>query len=102
MLRRCARPSRRATPRRTPRLSLIHIFSAAQLDRLCGKLEREFDLSALREYTVEAGRPDTITAEKLRTLRAHGVDRLSAVSYTHLDVYKRQPTDQVPTRPLIS
>ena len=25
-----------------------------------------FDLSSLREYTVEAGRPDTITAEKLR------------------------------------
>ena len=52
-------------------------LSAAQLDRLCAALEREFDLSALREYTVEAGRPDTITAEKLRVLRAPGVGRVS-------------------------
>ena len=52
-------------------------LTAAQLDRLCTALERRFDLSALREYTVEAGRPDTITEEKLRVLRAHGVDRVS-------------------------
>ncbi|MDO4989709.1 MAG: coproporphyrinogen dehydrogenase HemZ [Eubacteriales bacterium] len=52
-------------------------LTAAQLDRLCTVLEANFDLAALREYTVEAGRPDTITAEKLRVLRAHGVDRVS-------------------------
>ena len=52
-------------------------LTAEQLDRLCTALEASFDLSALREYTVEAGRPDTITAEKLRVLRAHGVDRVS-------------------------
>ena len=52
-------------------------LSAQQLDRLCAVLAREFDLSALREYTVEAGRPDTITEEKLRVLRKHGVDRVS-------------------------
>ena len=52
-------------------------LSSAQLERVCTKLERCFDLSALREYTVEAGRPDTITEEKLRVLRAHGVDRVS-------------------------
>lgn len=52
-------------------------LSAPQLDELCTALERAFDLSALREYTVEAGRPDTITAEKLRVLRAHGVTRVS-------------------------
>ena len=51
-------------------------LNAAQLDRLCTALEREFDLGALREYTVEAGRPDTITEDKLRVLRAHGVDRV--------------------------
>ena len=28
-------------------------------------MEQQFDLSALRDYTVEAGRPDTITPEKL-------------------------------------
>ena len=52
-------------------------LTAAQLERLCAALEAGFDLSALREYTVEAGRPDTITEEKLRVLRAHGVDRVS-------------------------
>ena len=52
-------------------------LNAVQLERLCTKLEECFDLSALREYTVEAGRPDTISEDKLRVLRAHGVDRLS-------------------------
>ncbi|MDY5565196.1 MAG: coproporphyrinogen dehydrogenase HemZ, partial [Candidatus Limivicinus sp.] len=52
-------------------------LSASQLDELCTWLAAEFDLSALREYTVEAGRPDTITEEKLQVLRRHGVDRLS-------------------------
>ena len=60
-------------------------LSAAQLDRLCAALEREFDLSALREYTVEAGRPDTITAEKLRVLHAHGVGRVSVNPQTMSD-----------------
>ena len=52
-------------------------LSPAQLDRLLGELETRFDLSACGEITVEAGRPDTITAEKLAVLRAHGVTRVS-------------------------
>ena len=60
-------------------------LTAAQLDRLCAVLAREFDLSALREYTVEAGRPDTITEEKLRVLRRHGVDRVSVNPQTMSD-----------------
>lgn len=52
-------------------------LSAQQLDRLLRALERQFDLSHLVEYTVEAGRPDTVTAEKLRVLRGHGVSRVS-------------------------
>ena len=60
-------------------------LSAEQLDRLCTVLEDRFDLSALREYTVEAGRPDTITAEKLQVLRAHGVDRISVNPQTMSD-----------------
>ena len=60
-------------------------LSAAQLDRVCSRLEKCFDLSALREFTVEAGRPDTITEEKLRTLRAHGVDRVSVNPQTMSD-----------------
>jgi len=60
-------------------------LSAAQLERLCAKLEREFDLSALREYTVEAGRPDTISLDKLETLRARGVGRVSVNPQTMSD-----------------
>ena len=60
-------------------------LSAEQLDRLCGALEAAFDLSALREYTVEAGRPDTITAEKLAVLKAHGVTRVSVNPQTMSD-----------------
>ena len=60
-------------------------LSAEQLEGLCTALEERFDLSALREYTVEAGRPDTIDAEKLRVLRAHGVDRVSVNPQTMSD-----------------
>ena len=60
-------------------------LSASQLERVCSLLEEAFDLSALREYTVEAGRPDTITAEKLAVLRRHGVDRLSVNPQTMSD-----------------
>ena len=60
-------------------------LSAEQLERVCALLEAEFDLSALREYTVEAGRPDTITEEKLRVLRSHGVDRVSVNPQTMSD-----------------
>ncbi len=60
-------------------------LSAAQLEELCTCLEQEFDLSALREYTVEAGRPDTITEDKLWVLRAHGVDRVSVNPQTMSD-----------------
>ena len=52
-------------------------LSAPQLDALCTKLEEAFDLTALREYTVEAGRPDTITQDKLEALKKHGVTRVS-------------------------
>ncbi|PKM72358.1 MAG: coproporphyrinogen dehydrogenase HemZ [Firmicutes bacterium HGW-Firmicutes-16] len=52
-------------------------LSALQLDELCSRLETTFDFSAIREYTVEAGRPDTITREKLEALKRHGVTRVS-------------------------
>lgn len=48
-----------------------------QLTRLLKTLEQNFDFSRLREYTVEAGRPDTITPGKLHALRAAGVGRVS-------------------------
>ncbi len=48
-----------------------------QLKRLLGGLEECFDFSGLCEYTVEAGRPDTITPGKLRALRDAGAGRVS-------------------------
>lgn len=52
-------------------------LSAEQLTILLGTIRESFDLSACREFTVEAGRPDTITAEKLLSLKKHGVTRIS-------------------------
>lgn len=52
-------------------------LSASQLDRLIRKIKCSFDLSYLIEFTVEAGRPDSITREKLEVLRRHGISRIS-------------------------
>lgn len=48
-----------------------------QSDRLLTCLEQKLDLSHLLEFTVEAGRPDSIDREKLAVLRAHGISRIS-------------------------
>ena len=48
-----------------------------QMDRLLTRLEQKFDYSHLLEFTVEAGRPDSITREKLQVLRDHGISRIS-------------------------
>ena len=45
--------------------------------RLFNKIEEHIDTSSLLEFTLEAGRPDTITKEKLDIARAHGVTRIS-------------------------
>ena len=50
---------------------------ADQLERLLGYICSRFDLSALQEFTVEAGRPDSITKEKLQAIRRFPVDRIS-------------------------
>ena len=47
------------------------------LSRILEKLRRSFDLSDVREYTVEAGRPDTITPEKLKICLENGATRIS-------------------------
>ena len=52
-------------------------LTADQMDRLLTRLNTKFDLGSVVEYTVEAGRPDTITEEKLRVLRGNGVTRIS-------------------------
>ena len=48
-----------------------------QLDRLLNELEADFDMSTVKELTVEAGRPDSVTVQKLEVLKKHGVDRIS-------------------------
>ena len=48
-----------------------------QIDELLNKIKREFNFEKVFEYTVEAGRPDSITLEKLEVLKKHGVTRIS-------------------------
>ena len=52
-------------------------LSSEYLDRLLAKVEESLDLTYLQEYTVEAGRPDSVTREKLEVLRRHPVTRIS-------------------------
>ena len=48
-----------------------------QLDRVLSFFEEHFDTSLLKEYTIEAGRPDSITRDKLMVMKKHGVGRIS-------------------------
>ncbi len=56
-----------------------------QLDRLIRKIRCSFDLSHCVEFTVEAGRPDSITREKLEVLHKWGIDRISINPQTMKD-----------------
>ncbi|MBQ0078866.1 MAG: coproporphyrinogen dehydrogenase HemZ [Eubacterium sp.] len=60
-------------------------LSADQLDRLLTCVEESFDMSAVKEYTVEGGRPDTITTDKLEVLKKHNVERISINPQTMKD-----------------
>ena len=60
-------------------------LSAPQLDRLMGEIADSIDLSGCTEYTVEAGRPDTITREKLEVLFRRGCGRVSVNPQTMQD-----------------
>ena len=53
------------------------VLSDAQLDELIAMLKLNFDFSKVKEFSLECGRPDTITFEKLKVLKNHGVDRIS-------------------------
>lgn len=52
-------------------------LEAEELERLLTKLRQTFDLSMVQEFTVEAGRADSITEDKLLVLKKHGVTRIS-------------------------
>ena len=60
-------------------------LSAEQMDRVLTAFEEAFDRGHCDEITVEAGRPDTITAEKLAVLKAHGATRVSVNPQTMED-----------------
>ena len=52
-------------------------LNADQLDSLLKEVKASYDMSKVREFTVEAGRPDTITKEKLQVIKDNGVERIS-------------------------
>lgn len=52
-------------------------LSAVQLELLCRMVKERFDFSSCSEFTVEAGRPDTIDREKLISMKNTGVTRIS-------------------------
>ncbi len=52
-------------------------LSAEQLDTVLGTVNKSFDMSTCREFTIEAGRPDTIDIAKLFALKENKVDRIS-------------------------
>lgn len=60
-------------------------ITAQQLEMITDAIAQNIDLSAVREYSIEAGRPDTITPEKLRVIRKSGADRISVNPQTMND-----------------
>lgn len=52
-------------------------LSAEQLSMIFERLHKNFDFSRIKEFTLEAGRPDTITEEKLFAAASGGVNRIS-------------------------
>ena len=59
--------------------------SAEQLRQIMQTVKDNFDLSAVEEYTVEAGRPDCTTKEKLQIIKELGADRVSINPQTFSD-----------------
>lgn len=73
-------------------------LSEQELDELLAAITDRFDLSHIKEFTVEAGRPDTITAPKLAAMRRWGVDRISvnpqSMNQKTLDAIGRRHTPE--------
>lgn len=53
------------------------MLNEEQLEAVLGTIAREIDVSSLDEFTLEGGRPDTITEEKLKIAYKYGVNRIS-------------------------
>lgn len=73
-------------------------LSPEQLDRLLRAVRSRFDFSHVLEFTVEAGRPDSITREKLEVLKNYGVTRISinpqSMNQKTLDIIGRKHTPE--------
>jgi oxygen-independent coproporphyrinogen-3 oxidase len=73
-------------------------LTADQLKALTDKASECFDMSGVKEFTVECGRPDTITREKLEVLRSAGVTRISinpqSMKQKTLDIIGRRHTPE--------
>ena len=73
-------------------------LNARQLERILSCIDTHFSREYLLEYTVEAGRPDSITEEKLQVIKAHKVTRISINPQTMqqktLDLVGRKHTVQ--------
>ncbi len=65
-------------------------LSAEELKRLLSVISENIDVSTLLEFTLEAGRPDTITADKLRVAKEYGVTRISVNPQTLSDDILRE------------
>ena len=60
-------------------------LSTPQMETLLSAIRDSFDLSRCIEFTVEGGRPDTLSEEKLRAIRVGGADRMSINPQTMVD-----------------
>ena len=60
-------------------------LSSRQMASLLDAIHGSLDMSRCLEFTVEGGRPDTLDAEKLETIRRHGADRMSINPQTMCD-----------------
>ncbi len=71
-------------------------LQSSQLDTLLCALKSSFDFETVQEFTVEAGRPDSITEDKLQVLKKYGVSRISinpqSMNQETLDLIGRKHT----------
>ena len=60
-------------------------LSPDEIETVMGEIAGNFDLSNIIEYTVEAGRPDTVTEAKLKVIKKYGATRISINPQTMID-----------------
>ncbi|MGM0508975.1 MAG: coproporphyrinogen III oxidase [Fusobacteriota bacterium] len=67
------------------------ILDSKELEKLLSKVNSNFDLNECKEFTVEAGRVDTLNKEKLKIIKKYGVDRISLNPQT----FKKETLEKV-------